>query len=290
MDGVLVVDKPSRLTSHDVVGAARRVLGDRRIGHTGTLDPLATGVLPLVRGRATRLVRFLAPADKEYDATIRFGLTTDTYDITGATLTRTDRQPDSGLMRQALDAFLGEYLQTPPPFSAKKTGGRRAYALARRQAVVDLRPVPVRVTSLTILATGERTARVAIRCSAGFYVRAFVHAWGAAVGTGACLEALRRTRSGQFGLESAVTLDGLVGDPHAAAARMIPLEALLPSFPQARVTDDLRRKVAHGQDVEAKADLPPGDWIRLVDEDGRLVAVATRGSRPGFLHPAVVLT
>ena len=146
MTGVLVIDKPQGLTSHDVVATARRTLGEKKIGHTGTLDPLATGVLPLAIGRATRLARFLAASDKDYEAGIRFGLTTDTYDITGRELCRTDATPSQDDVMRALQTLTGEYLQTPPAYSAKKVDGRRAYDLIRSERAVVLTPVPVRVT------------------------------------------------------------------------------------------------------------------------------------------------
>src|SRR5688572_6179484 len=174
MDGVLVVDKPEGLTSHDVVAVARRVLNETRIGHTGTLDPMATGVLPLAVGRATRLVRFLTASEKEYDATIRFGLTTDSYDVTGQETSRTGRQPDRDAVLRALASLTGEYLQTPPAFSAKKVGGKRAYALARAGRVppgtgaasggpaIQLAPVPVTVARAELVAFEGALARVAL--------------------------------------------------------------------------------------------------------------------------------
>jgi tRNA pseudouridine55 synthase len=290
MDGVLVVDKPAGLTSHDVVQTARRALGEPRIGHTGTLDPLATGVLALVCGRATRLVRFFAADDKEYEATVRFGVTTDSYDVTGSEVARTDRQPDRATLEQTLHTFVGEHLQTPPPFSAKKVEGRRAYARARAGEAVSLAPVAVSVASAALLDLTGTAARIRLRCSAGFYVRALAHAWGQLVGTGACLEALRRTRSGQFGLESAITMDTLVSGADAAGPGIVPLERLLPGFPACRLTDDLRRRVVRGQDVESDLEGSAAGWVRLIDADGHLVALATRAARPGFLHPAVVLT
>src|SRR5688572_28609279 len=168
MDGVLVVDKPAGLTSHDVVAAARRAFNEQRIGHTGTLDPMATGVLPLAIGRATRLVRFLTASDKDYDATIRFGLTTDTYDITGSETSRSDRRPDRDAIERALSSLTGEYLQMPPAFSAKKVGGRRAYDLARQDEPVALTAVPVRVARADLLEFDGIDARVTLTCSAGF--------------------------------------------------------------------------------------------------------------------------
>ena len=176
MDGVLVIDKPQGLTSHDVVAGARRLLGESRIGHTGTLDPLATGVLPLAIGRATRLVRFLTASDKDYDATVRFGVSTDTYDTTGRETHRTDAVPSRDQVLSALAALTGTYLQAPPAFSAKKVGGRRSYELARRQHAVVLAPVAVTASAIELLELDRDCARMTISCSAGVYVRSFAHA------------------------------------------------------------------------------------------------------------------
>lgn len=309
MDGVLVVDKLGGMTSHDVVDLARRSLGERRIGHTGTLDPLATGVLPLACGRATRLVRFFLSSDKAYEATIRFGLTTDTYDITGRELTRSTDLPTPEAIEAALDTLRGEYLQTPPAYSAKKVGGRRAYALARQDTPVVLAPVPVRVSRADLLQCTDESAHVAITCSAGFYVRSFAHALGERVGSGACLEALRRTRSGDFALDEAIDLETLRHGPDASA-HMIPLEQLLPGMPAARLSSTGRARISHGQEVESShmlalpsrleagaADTPDADgytWVRLFDDTGQLVALGRRSAAGPTdeslaLHPAVVL-
>lgn len=302
MDGVLVIDKPQGLTSHDVVAAARRILGEKRIGHTGTLDPLATGVLPLAIGRATRLVRFLAASDKDYDATIRFGLTTDSYDITGAETSRSDAVPSRDDVVKGLGELRGDYVQTPPAFSAKKIDGRRAYQLARQQQPVALTAVPVRVVRAELLEfTGSR-ARVALTCSAGFYVRSFAHSLGAMMSTGACLEALRRTRSGEFCIDTAMSMESLQ-DASRAAASVVALEALLPRLPAVTLAERGRAHVSHGREL-AQADYEPGGptqasplpdtsaeaaWVRLFDGTGALVALATRGDAPGSLHPSVVL-
>lgn len=298
LDGVLVVDKPQGLTSHDVVAVARRCLHQSRIGHTGTLDPLATGVLPLACGRATRLVRFLTASDKHYEATIRFGVTTDSYDVTGAEVSRSDRTPSRETLERALHSLRGEHLQLPPAYSAKKVGGQRAYALARRAEPVALQPVPVRLQTVDLVEFTGATARVTMACSAGFYVRSFAHAVGELVGTGACLETLRRTRSGPFDLSGAVTLDDLQRDPAGAAGRAVPLDRLLPDLPHARLTDEGRTRVSQGQDVD-RAHVWPEDsgcleagvaeWVRLLDSSGRLLALGTRGRSPHALHPAVVL-
>jgi tRNA pseudouridine55 synthase len=307
MDGVLIIDKPGGLTSHDVVAVARRALRESRIGHTGTLDPLATGVLPLAIGRATRLVRFLIASDKDYLATIRFGATTDSYDADGEETSRTDRHPDRSAVDDALGGLRGRYEQLPPPFSAKKIGGRRAYDLARRHEDVTLTPVPVDVTRADLLAFDGWSAQVAVTCSAGFYVRRFAHSLGQEVGTGAFLEALQRTRSGQFSLDEAMGLDDLTSDREVPTARdgsreavlewLIPLPDLLTDFPSVIVTDEGRVWVGHGRELDPRVFAPdprspaPGasGWTRVFDEHGHLLAVATAGHSPGSLHPAVVL-
>lgn len=302
MTGVLVVDKPTGITSHDVVSRVRRVLRERQIGHTGTLDPLATGVLPLACGQATRLVRFLLSSAKDYEATITFGLTTDTYDVTGQAISRSGLAPTAAAVEAALVTLRGEYLQTPPAYSAKKVAGRRAYSLARQDAPVTLAPVPVRVTRADLLELAGTEARIVISCSAGFYVRSFAHVLGERAGTGACLSALRRTRSGDFGEGMAVTLDVVEREP--AAARLIPLEHLLPAMPAVRLTGEGRARVSHGREVAPshlqgppglappsgdEPAVPGGDWVRLFDEAGALVALARPGTSRGSLHPAVVL-
>jgi tRNA pseudouridine55 synthase len=301
MDGVLVIDKPQGLTSHDVVAAARRRLGERRIGHTGTLDPLATGVLPLAIGRATRLVRFLVTSEKEYDATVRFGFATDTYDITGAVTHRTDAVPPRDDVLQALQTLSGEYLQRPPAYSAKKVEGRRAYELARSAVPAALQPAPVTVSHVELIDFSGGRARVALTCSAGFYVRTFAHSLGDLVGTGACLEALRRTRSGESTVAAAIRLDDL-HDLALVARHLTPLGALLGHLPAVAVTRQGREHVLHGRELEA-GDYAPvpatsspsprassvAAWVRLLDTDGGLLGMATSGSRPGSLHPSLVL-
>jgi tRNA pseudouridine55 synthase len=305
MDGVIVIDKPEGLTSHDVVASARRLLGEKRIGHTGTLDPLATGVLPLACGRATRLVRFLSAAEKEYDATVLFGVTTDTLDVTGEETSRSGRVPSRDALVAALRLFEGEQMQVPPTYSAKKVGGRRAYELARRDQPVALDPVPVRVSRMELVEFGNDRCRISLTCSAGFYVRALVRDLGDRCGTGACLEALRRTRSGDFTLEEAVDLDtlGPVRDRTNPESRipnpaletvLIPMERLLPRFPAVTVTAEGLTRVSHGQhvrpaDLAGDAALGPAEWVRLLDASGALVGLGTPQAHSGFLHPEVVL-
>jgi len=312
MDGVLVVDKPEGLTSHDVVAAARRLLGEKRIGHTGTLDPLATGVLPLACGRATRLVRFLSASDKDYEATILFGVTTDTLDITGQETGRSGATPSRGALLAAMQSLEGEQMQVPPAYSAKKVGGRRAYDFARRDEPVELAAVPVRVSRLELLEFGDDRCRVSLTCSAGFYVRALVRDIGARCGTGACLEALRRTRSGDFTLEEAIPFDALHGGtavrgagpverreegragPADLETLLIPMEDLLPRMPAVTVTAEGLARVSHGQHVrpvDLAGPQPSGaaEWVRLLDAGGALVGLGTPQRLSGFLHPEVVL-
>jgi tRNA pseudouridine55 synthase len=305
MDGVIVIDKPEGLTSHDVVVAARRLLGEKRIGHTGTLDPLATGVLPLACGRATRLVRFLSAAEKEYEATALFGVTTDTLDVTGEEISRSGRVPSRETLVAVLRSFEGEQLQVPPAYSAKKVAGRRAYELARRDEPVALDPVPVRVSRVELLEYGNDRCRVRLTCSAGFYVRALVRDLGERCGTGATLEALRRTRSGDFALDEAIDLDTLgpvrdrtnpesrVPNPGMETA-LIPMERLLPGFPAVTVTAEGLTRVSHGQhvrpvDLTGDAPVEAAEWVRLLDSSGALVGLGTPQRLSGFLHPEVVL-
>ena len=300
MNGVLVVDKPPGPTSHDVVAVARRALGVSRIGHTGTLDPLASGVLPLVVGRATRLAQFLSGDDKEYAASIRLGLATRTYDADDRAFERgiaaAVPEPPAGVdaprVAAALTSFTGTYLQSPPPFSAKKVSGVPAYRLARRNQPVEIKPVRVTVHELTLDGYEGGLARVRVRCSAGFYVRSLAHGLGEQLGCGAYLETLRRTRAGDFALDQAVTLDELDRLGTGAGARMVPMSALLPRVPAVVVTEAGARRAAHGNAL-APADLKTpaaagAGRVRLVADDGALLAVAEPTSG-GLLHPVVVV-
>jgi tRNA pseudouridine55 synthase len=301
MDGVLVIDKPAGPTSHDVVAVARRALGGARVGHTGTLDPLATGVLPLVVGRATRLASFMSGADKEYVARIRIGIATETYDAEDLAA-HAEAAPPTGLgeadVRRAFETFVGRYDQTPPAFSAKKIGGTPAYRLARRDAEVAVRPVPVTVSELELLSFADDVAEIRLVCSSGFYVRSLAHDVGGKLGCGAHLASLRRTRAGEFTLADAMTFDALVtGGRHAAASHLVPMSRLLGQFPFVVLNAPGVKRVGHGADIgpqDVQGPLPAevigaaaSRW-RLLDGDGLLLALAER--RPGgLLHPVVVL-
>jgi len=296
MNGGLVVDKPAGPTSHDVVAEVRRALAQPRIGHTGTLDPLATGVLALVVGQACRLAQYLTAADKEYLATVRFGAATPTYDAEGRVGLGAVGAP-AGLTAEAVEAalpeFRGSYLQTPPPYSAKKIGGVRAHALARSSRPATPAPAEVTVHALELLALDAGAARLRVECSSGFYVRTLAHELGARVGCGAYLEGLRRTRAGEFTIERAVPLDDLRKEGPAAARHLIGMPELLPFMPAVVLNDDGARRARHGSalspaDMAGRPATAGPDRIRLLDGAGALVGIAER--RPGgLLHPVIVL-
>jgi tRNA pseudouridine55 synthase len=312
--GLLVVDKPEGPTSHDVVGRVRRVLGEKRVGHAGTLDPLASGVVVVLVGRATRLSPYLTSDEKRYRATVRLGVATTTYDRQGDPLAPPAPVPADveTRLRAALDARLGPHWQTPPAYSAKKIDGERAHRLARRGEAVAPAPARVTLRAWTLVGLEGDTAIIDLRTSAGFYVRSLAHDVGAEIGCGGHLAALRRTASGGFTLDEAVPL------PPADAARAVltdalrALDTLLPDWPAAVVTPAGAGRVRNGalvgpdactiwpdpRPAPAAFDAPDADGrvdqplqrpptVRLLDETGRLLALAVW--RDGFLHPSVVL-
>ena len=277
-----------------------------KVGHTGTLDPLASGVLPLVIGKATRLAQFFSSAEKEYEAEIELGVDTTTFDRGGEIVardhTRTVSDLTSALVEEAVAEFRGTYLQLPPAYSAKKIEGDRAYDLARRNSPVLLQPVEVTATALDLLEWRGRFLRLRLVCSAGYYVRSLADAIGARLGTGAHLAALVRTRSGDFSLTDAVGLDVLDRRPQEAAARVIPLDDLLPSLPTVTLTTEGASLAsrggfigpAHVSGATALSALSQGARVRLLHPDGHLVAIAeprAGGDSAGrhFLHPGIVL-
>jgi tRNA pseudouridine55 synthase len=290
VDGALVVDKPAGLTSHDVVAAVRRRLGGAKIGHTGTLDPMATGVLTLLVGRATRLAQFMASATKSYDARVRFGWATTTYDALGEAVGDVvDAPVDAAALERALDAFRGTFAQRPPAFSAKKVDGHRAYDLARADKAPELAPVEVTVHHLAVLAVDGGTADLRLTCSAGFYVRSLAHDLGVALGCGAHLAALRRTASGPFTLEGAASLGDLLAEGATPARYVMPMADLLPDLPAVRLDPAALERVGRGQEVTAPGLAAATPLARLLAPDGALAAIGRPGSRPGVLHPVVVV-
>jgi tRNA pseudouridine55 synthase len=293
MDGVIVIDKPEGWTSHDVVARARHILDTKRIGHLGTLDPIATGVLPLVVGRATRLAQFYTRSDKVYEGVVRFGWSTDSYDRTGVpTSARTEPRLSSSELEAQLERFRGEFRQTPPPVSAKKVNGRRAYALARQSVAVELEPVPVHVYELAALGIEGTAVRLRAHCSAGTYIRSIAHEVGQAMGCGAHIEQLRRLSSGEFGLEQARTiaqLEALAAEERLVDA-LVPAGQLLPGFSSVYVDDSVVAQIRHGRNFPASPFRSPGTsrYVKAVTRHGELVAIG-ESVLPNLYHPAVVL-
>jgi tRNA pseudouridine55 synthase len=294
LDGVLVIDKPAGPTSHDVVARARRALRERRIGHTGTLDPMATGVLPLVIGRATRLASLLSSTDKTYEAGVRLGAATETYDaadrLAGGGAPPDAPAIDPAEIETALARFRGTFPQMPPPYSAKKVGGVPAYKLARKQQPTALTAVQVTVRELTLLGVDEGLVRLRVTGTAGFYVRSLAHDLGVALGCGAHLESLRRTRAGTFGLDRAILLDDLDRRPDEIPARLIPMTDLLPDLPVARLTARGAQRASHGNSVSPEDFhvTGTGPLVRLLDPGGNLLGIAEAGP-DGLLRPSIVL-
>ncbi len=277
--GLLLVDKPERVTSHDVVDDARRLLGTRRIGHTGTLDPAATGLLVLCVGRAGRLQSFLTGFDKSYEGTMRFGVATDTYDRDGQPVgvAHPDPRPERPSVEEACGRFVGKLQQSPPPFSAKKFGGKKFYELARKgEAVPDL-PKSVEVRRFEVLSLDGADAAFVVDCTSGTYIRSLVHDVGRAVSLGAHLVALRRTAVGPFRLDDAVTL-GDLGSREAAdrlkSPSWIPLGAIPLPFPAVTLLSSEAAKVRRGHAVPIRPspEAFQAPWVRLTN-DGDLVAL-----------------
>jgi tRNA pseudouridine55 synthase len=297
---VLVVDKPAGPTSHDVVDHVRRSLRTRRVGHTGTLDPFATGVLPVCVGKATRLARFLTAGEKTYRATARLGFATTTDDGTGAPLSAPrEVSVDRAQVEAAAHTLVGEQMQVPPAYSAKRSGGERLYDLARRGVAVERLPVRVVVYALEVRRAEGAEVELEVRCAPGTYVRAIARDLGELLGTGAHLVALRRIRSGTFGEETAVGWDDV---PVRGREALIPMAALLPDLPAVTVTDEGERALRFGRDLAAPLlvggfPAATGPRWRVLDGSGALVALAsprgaaTEGELPldPVLHPDIVL-
>jgi tRNA pseudouridine55 synthase len=248
-DGALVINKPRGKTSHDVVDAVRHLAGFRQIGHLGTLDPLATGVLVLLLGRATRLVQFYNGRRKRYSAGFRFGFATDTYDSEGEAQTP-DTAPilDTAVLEKLAAGRIGRFEQKPPSFSAKKVHGRPAYELARKKQPVELKPVEVELFEFRLIEIEGSIARFVIECSSGTYIRSLAHEMGQELGCGAHLAEISRTAVGEFSLEQAIPLEELAEAKRAGkfADSLIRLENLLPNFPRANVLPVIEKRVRHG--------------------------------------------
>ncbi len=301
MDGLLLVDKPSRCTSHDVVLRLRKALAERRIGHAGTLDPDATGLLLVLVGQATRFFPYLAGEDKTYRGTIRLGFATDTYDASGRPASaEAGVLPSREEIAAAMRRFEGEILQTPPPYSAKKVRGTAMHKLARAGRVVEPNPVAVRVQAFTLLDWTPPLAAFEARSSAGTYIRALAHDLGRTLGCGGHIQSLRRTAAGTFAVEAAHSLDAV----EAAAAQgraerlMIPLEELLPGVPTVTLRPEATAWAASGSPLSeshveaaggAVLERPDSSIVRVLDPSGKLFALARPVPGQAALHPFLVL-
>jgi tRNA pseudouridine55 synthase len=290
--GILVVDKPVGATSFDMVALLRRRLGVRRIGHAGTLDPAAAGVLPLLIGEATKLVPYLADEDKEYVATIRFGVTTDTQDLVGRVLSTAAVPP---LSREGLTAavrpFVGRIRQVPPMFSALHHRGRRLYELAREGVEVEREPREVLVHEIAVLEVTEATATLRIVCGRGTYVRTLAADLGAALGCGGAVEHLARTRVGAFDRASALTADEVAAATSPGLwSRVLPPEAAVGHLRALRVGGVAASAFVHGQaiDLAWPAD-PPVGWLRVHDESGTMLGVGELSGGGRKLKPSRIL-
>ncbi len=275
------------------MGKFRRIANTRKVGHLGTLDPIATGVLPLVIGRATRLAQFYTRSDKIYEGVVRFGWSTTTYDRAGdPTGPVSDAVPDAEAIEAALDRFRGEFLQTPPPVSAKKVAGKRAYELARASVAVELEPVRIEVYELSLLSLDGPFARLRAHCSGGTYLRSIAHDLGQALGCGAHLHELRRTASGEFELSQARTLAQL--ESLAAEERLIdalvPAGSMLPNFPAVYVDELTASQIRNGRNFPASPfrSQSASRFVKAVTHQGALVAIG-EAVLPNLYHPAVVL-
>lgn len=275
MDGVLVIDKPSGPTSFDVVRQVRSLLRLKKVGHTGTLDPMATGVLPLCLGEATKVAGFITEGDKAYDATVRLGAETDTQDAEGQVTARAPVPPlTPALLEAALARFRGAFDQVPPMYSAVKVGGKRLYELARAGEEVERAARRITVYELVLRDYSADRLQLSVRCSKGFFVRTLAFDLGRALGCGAHLEALRRTNSGPFTLAQALPLADLpaLAKEGSLAPRLVPMAAALVDMPEVRVGVAEAQRVSHGVPVEVPAGTP--GRVRVTGPDGALLAVA----------------
>ncbi|MDP9147114.1 MAG: tRNA pseudouridine(55) synthase TruB [Acidobacteriota bacterium] len=309
-DGALVIDKPQGKTSHDVVDAVRHLVGFRQIGHLGTLDPLATGVLVLLLGKATRLVQFYNGRCKRYNAGFRFGFATDTYDSDGtAQGTDVPTVLDSAVLERLAAERVGPFQQMPPIFSAKKVHGRPAYELARKKQPVELKAVPVELFEYRLREIAGPIARFTIECSSGTYIRSLAQEMGQQLGCGAHLAEITRTAVGEFSLEQAVTLDELAVAEQQGRIEscLIRLENLLPNFPRMNVLPVIERRVRHGskfnisvaQIQPGRSEPPPGATaqldggeprpprLRVFSQQDKLIAIA-EAVVPRTYQPIVV--
>ena len=267
LNGIILVDKPCDWTSHDVVGKLRGILHERRIGHSGTLDPMATGLLVVFVGRATRAVEFAEADSKEYIAGLRLGISTDTQDITGNTLKSSNSLPSKAELEQALSAFKGEISQIPPMYSAIKVGGRKLYELARRGESVERKPRKVTIEKLEIVGENDGDYILDVVCSKGTYIRTLCNDIGDTLGCGGCMSSLRRVKAGAFSIEKAHTIDEIqaAADNGGLDEIIIPVDRLFSAYPELTVRDTAEKKLRNGNVIKLAA---PNGTYRVYTETG----------------------
>jgi tRNA pseudouridine55 synthase len=292
MNGVVLIDKPPAWTSHDVVNRWRKLASAKRAGHLGTLDPMATGLLVLVTGRATRLAQFYVKDEKGYLAEITTGFVSDTYDAEGQVVAVTGDLPSDVVLAEALSQFNGRFLQVPPPVSAKKIGGVPAYKLARKQIPVELKPVEVEVKRLEVRSVSRGKISALIECSSGTYIRSIAHDLGQRLGCGALLSGLRRVRVGEFNLDQAKTMEELreLAALDRLAEVIIPPAALLGSMPAAYFDPAGEARIRSGNDFRTSPFVvPPGaPLVKALSHSGDLIAIGEL-KIPNLYHPGTVL-
>ena len=273
MNGIVIIDKPKEWTSNDVVSRLRRVFNTRRIGHGGTLDPMATGVLPVFVGRATRGVEFFEHAEKTYEATLRLGLTTDTEDTTGKTLTEQEVHLTEADVLAVLPQFRGEIMQVPPMYSALKVNGQKLYDLARKGREVERQPRPITIHELELLSFDGQNAKLRVRCSKGTYIRTLCKDIGEALGCGGCMAELRRVQAGEYTLEGSVPLYDLLKISEAGEDVehfLRPVDSMFASVPKLTLTAAQAKRVKNGNSFSCEAQ--PGRY-RVYGPDGEFLAL-----------------
>jgi tRNA pseudouridine55 synthase len=292
MDGILNINKPAGLTSHDVVQQVRRLLKEKRVGHTGTLDPSATGVLVLCIGKATRIAQYLEAGEKEYRAVMQLGVTTDTLDADGKVLeTRCHVPPDRSRVLQALQQFIGAIMQTPPAYSAVKVQGVPSYKLARQGKAEPLKPRQVTIHAIELASYEHPFIGIDVRCSKGVYIRTLSADIGEALGCGAHLTSLIRTRSGRFGVNEAVSLGQLelLSGKGALQELIVALDTALEDIPSVTIEDDSAQKILHGNRISAPAgNIREDVLVRVHGRDGTLLALARE--KGGEIRPETVFS
>ncbi len=280
MDGIVIVDKPQDWTSQDVTARLRRVFNTRRIGHGGTLDPMATGVLPVFVGRATRGVEFFEHAEKTYETVLRLGLTTDTEDITGTVLTEMPVSVTDEQVEAALAVFRGQIMQIPPMYSALKVNGQKLCDLARKGKTVERQPRPITIHELTLLERTENTLRLRVRCSKGTYIRTLCKDIGEQLGCGGCMESLRRVSAGEYTIDEAVPLQELL-DTDQPEKYLRDVDTMFRNYPAVTLTANQEKRCRNGNPFSVKlaegsyrAYSQTGEFLMLAKvEDGIMVTV-----------------